>query len=82
MKLSRRDISESEIFGVPRISPCGIFVISCPPAEPFYENSEHFTISEDISSLDSVLGRIDISSPHSLSVSLCGRRLLEDPDLQ
>src|SRR6266516_4097515 len=73
---------ETREFHIPRILPYGIFVIGCPPAEPSDENSEHFTISEDSSSLNSVACRPDVSSPDHPSTSLSGRRLLEDPDLQ
>src|SRR6266516_5192990 len=73
---------ETREFRVPRILWCGIFVIGCPPAEPSDENSEHFTISEDSSSLNSFPCRLDVSSPHYPSASLCGWRLVEGIDFQ
>src|SRR5437773_12335326 len=73
---------ETREFRVPRILWCGIFVIGCPPAEPSDENSEHFTISEDSSSLNSVPCRPDVSSPDHPSASLCGWRLVEGTDFQ
>src|SRR5881628_2084431 len=60
----------------------GIFVIGCPPAEPSDENSEHFTSSEDNSSLNTVPRRPDVSSPDHPSTSLSGRRLVEGTDFQ
>src|SRR5437867_10532296 len=73
---------ETRKFRVPRMLPCGILVIGCPSAEPPYENSEHFTNSQDNSSLNSVPCRLNVSSPGRPSASLRGRRLHEDPDLQ
>src|SRR6266487_2966533 len=73
---------ETREFHIPRILPYGIFVIGCPPAEPSDENSEHFTISEDSSSLNSIPCRPDVSSPDYPSASLCGWRLVEGIDLQ
>src|SRR5881296_4012707 len=73
---------ETREFHIPRILWCGIFVIGCPPAEPSDENSEHFTISEDSSSLNSVACRPDVSSPDHPSASLCGWRLVEGTDFQ
>src|SRR5437867_12711033 len=67
---------------VPRMLPCGIFVIRCPPAEHYDENSEHFTSSKGNASLNFVPCRFDVSSPDSPSDSLRGRMVVEDPDLQ
>src|SRR5438093_2826181 len=73
---------ETREFHIPRILQYGIFVIGCPPAEPSDENSEHFTSSEDNSSLNTVPRRPDVSSPDHPSTSLSGRRLVEGTDFQ